>query len=80
MTTLTPEVVTSGSQTSCLVAAPDLHFCLMAAHHYHSRAARRSTPQMTNLELFVTALVVATVIAVLVAFLFVHHDFPLRVV
>ncbi len=34
---------------------------------------------MTNLELVVSALVVAAVIAVLVAFLFVFHDFPLRV-
>jgi hypothetical protein len=34
---------------------------------------------MTKLELFVTALVLTTVIAVLGMFLFVFHDFPLRV-
>jgi len=34
---------------------------------------------MTNLELFLSAVVLALVIVVLVLFLFVFHDVPLRV-
>lgn len=52
----------------------------MTSKHYHSRAPRRSTQQTTNLELLATGLVIATIIAALVLFLFVFHDFPLRVV
>ena len=51
----------------------------MAQGHYHSRASRRSAPAMTRLELTATVLTLVAIVALVVVFLVVYHDFPLRV-
>jgi hypothetical protein len=47
-------------------------------HYYYRRPQQRSRGN-PRLEAFVTVAVMLAVILVLVVFLFVYHDFPLRV-
>jgi heme/copper-type cytochrome/quinol oxidase subunit 2 len=51
----------------------------MAAQRYHHRPDRKPWGPHPVLELVVTAVVLIAVVAVLIVFLFVYHDFPLRV-
>ena len=51
----------------------------MESQSYNSRSARRRPQAMTGLELFVTVATLVAVVALIVVFLVVYHDFPLRV-
>jgi hypothetical protein len=44
-----------------------------------ARPTRRREPQLTGVELVVCAVTLAALIALVVVFLVVFHDFPLRV-
>jgi heme/copper-type cytochrome/quinol oxidase subunit 2 len=46
---------------------------------YHHRRERSNWGRHGTLEMAVTAVVIALVILLVVVFLFVYHDFPLRV-
>jgi|GEM_PF-6084840 len=51
----------------------------MPPRHYYYRRPREGRERNGKLELVVTVVVLAVLIATLVVFLFVYHDFPLRV-
>ena len=46
---------------------------------YHHRRERSTWGRRGTLEMAVTIVVIALVLAMIVVFLFVYHDFPLRV-
>jgi len=51
----------------------------MASRHYFSRRPGNIPRRQATLELVVTAFVFVLVVVALVIFLFVYHDFPLRI-
>ena len=48
--------------------------------HYNSQRGRRSRAPMTTAELVATGVTLVAIVACIVLFLTVFHDFPLRVV
>ncbi len=51
----------------------------MAGRHYYYRRPRPRTRGNPRLENFVAGAVIVIVVVTLLMFLFVYHDFPLRV-
>jgi heme/copper-type cytochrome/quinol oxidase subunit 2 len=51
----------------------------MPARHYHNRRRNRPWGRNATLEMVITGAVIVLLVALLVVFLFVYHDLPLRV-